>query len=103
MILKAGVRLRGARPELIVALIVASEVYREHGRSFTVTSVCDSSHSRGSLHYKGMAFDCRTLTAGVLPEEASKIADGIRNRLGSDFDVVVEKDHIHIEWDPKEL
>jgi len=101
MNLKVGVKLLGLRPETLVAIIVVGQVFRDHGRTFTITSVCDSKHGEGSLHFKGCAFDCRTTSGGISQEEAQKIRDVVRSALGPEFDVVLESDHIHVEFDPK--
>ena len=50
----------------------------------------------GSLHYQGKAFDLRTWH--VIEE----VAKQLRTYLGKDYDVIVEKDHIHVEYDPKQ-
>lgn len=60
-----------------------------------ITSLRDGNHSAGSLHYDGLAFDMRN------PEPQIKIAD-IKSHLGPNYDIVVEPNHIHIEYDPKE-
>jgi hypothetical protein len=38
---------------------------------------------------------------GVPSEERADLAANVRDRLGSDFDVVLEPNHIHVEYDPK--
>jgi hypothetical protein len=65
-----------------------------------VTSVNDGSHSYSSLHYSGCAADLRirNLPEHTMPED---VANEIKERLGKDFDVIVEKDHIHMEYQPK--
>lgn len=98
----AGVRIRGIAPELVLALVVADQVYSEVAQeNLVVTSVNDSEHSRTSLHYMGCAADLRTnnIAAGRRPI----VADTLRRRLEplGDFDVVLEKDHIHLEFQPK--
>jgi len=98
MRLKSGVRIRGIRPELAVALEIAESVYRHESAELVVTSVTDSEHKRGSLHYAGQAADLRT--RGLI--DVIQTANGLRDRLGDDFDVVVESDHIHVEYQPKE-
>ncbi len=95
--IKKGVRIHGIKPEVVLALVIADQVYQQLGHDLVITAVIDGKHMRASIHYMGGAVDLR------LPG-----ADGIaaRNRialrLGDDFDVVLEKSHIHIEWQPKE-
>lgn len=92
----AKVRIHGIRPELVLALCVAHELYREHGESLTITAVINGPHMRASLHYTGAAADLR------LPRRhPTMIARELAKRLGSDYDVVLEKTHIHVEFQPK--
>ena len=97
LFLKPGVRLIGIRPELVIAVIAAERVYEKAGHDFTITTCVDGQHSRGSLHYAGAAIDVRTrdVPAGDLPKLVSRI-------LGPDFDVVLETDHVHLEFQPKQ-
>jgi hypothetical protein len=100
MQLKADVKVKGLQPEILLAIMVAKEVYADAGQTFTITSICDGKHSDASLHYKGQAVDIRTRDlSGVT---ALDIASRIKIRLGGDYDVVVEGDHIHVEFQPKE-
>lgn len=94
---KKGVRLHGAEPELLFAVVVAERLWAELGfGDLVVTSVIDGEHIRGSLHYTGNAADLR------LPR-GSKVtaARELRKALGADYDVVLERDHIHVEFQPK--
>ena len=59
MTLKPGVRIAGIRPETVLGILAADQVYRDHDTDMVVTSVCEGKHSKGSLHYAGCAFDCR--------------------------------------------
>lgn len=63
-----------------------------------VTSLTDGKHSDNSLHYSGEAVDFRTwyFTEQVLED----LAWELQRDLGSDYDVVVEKTHLHVEYDP---
>lgn len=63
-----------------------------------VTSTTDGKHMKTSKHYDipCNAFDIRFWD---LLEAICRI---IRAKLGHHYDVVLEPDHIHIEWDPKE-
>ena len=101
--LKAGVKLQGSQgglqPQILLAIVVADQVYRDHGYNLIITSGSDGKHKVGSLHYQGQAVDLRT--RHVPAERIPLIAKVLHERLGSDFDVVVEKDHIHLEYDPK--
>ena len=60
-----------------------------------ITSTYEGSHSEGSLHYANLAVDIRKNKAKVLSYKE------IKQALGKDYDVILEGDHIHIEYDPK--
>lgn len=98
--LKSSARITGVRPETLFAMRVAEGVFEDRKLGLmTITSCTDGKHSAGSKHYTGGAFDIRTRD---IPQDQWQIVAGdIRERLGSEFDVVVEKDHLHIENDPK--
>jgi len=95
---KPGVDFRGLKPEILVAVVVASEVYNEFGCQCTVTSALDGTHGKVSLHLKGLAVDLRTRVIGKYLVE--RIVETLKERLGKQYDVVLEKDHIHMEFDP---
>jgi len=78
---------------------VANDVYNMYGQELVITSVCDGKHSYTSLHYTGCAFDCRIRY--FTTDEQLNVALDIQNRLGKDFDVIAETDHIHIEYQPR--
>lgn len=99
MILKTGVKITNLKPQLVIAFIVANDVYKAHGQELVITSVDDSKHGSTTLHGKGQAFDCRT--SYFINGEGQRVANEIRAKIDDDFDVVYEKDHIHIEYDPK--
>lgn len=69
------------------------------GHECTITSAHDGVHSAHSLHYAGLAVDVRT--RDLTKEQIETLAKALRETLGKDFDVVVETDHIHIEYDPE--
>lgn len=105
MTLKPGVRIAGVQPEAVLGMQIAEGVFREFGGfgnakgAFVLTSVCEGKHGTSSLHYKGMAFDIRTRALNQAEQNA--ICARLRAALGADFDVVLETDHIHVEFDPK--
>ena len=102
---KDGVKLDGIEPEALHILVTAGFIWREtfHGVDCVCTSALDSRHMTGSLHYKGLAVDLRTYTlpGGYVGEGAQKATKLLKDRLGSDYDVVLESDHLHVEYDPK--
>ena len=100
MRIKPGVKIGGASPELAIGLQIMDSVHRElFGKEITVTSICDGKHSIGSLHYRGEAADLRT--KDLEPQSRSQLAQALQQALGADWDVVLEKDHIHVEYDPE--
>jgi len=92
-----SIRVGGIRPELLIAVMVANEVYTEIGKELVITSVTDGKHSDTSLHYTGCAFDCRIYDDSDMEFVITKIKD----RLKIDYDVVLEGNHIHIEYQPR--
>lgn len=102
---KTGVNIQGIRPELLLALFVADEVYKEFGvkEGVTVTSVMDGKHSEASLHYEGLAADLR-ISPTLRADDWELVAGALHARLHPvGFDVVIEtsQPHIHLEYDPK--
>ena len=92
-----GIRVGGIRPELLIAVMVANEVYTEIGKELVITSVTDGKHSDTSLHYTGCAFDCRIYDDSDMEFVITKMKD----RLKIDYDVVLEGNHIHVEYQPR--
>ena len=101
MRLKQGVKLEGIKPETVLAAYVVDEIYRDHGRpeGVTITSICDGKHSPNSKHYDGHAIDTRTRYFNRSKQK--ELTQDIAQALGDEFDVILERDHIHIEHDPK--
>ena len=100
LFLKPGVRITGMRPEILLAAVAAERVYAQAGFEFTITACVDGRHSAGSLHYSGAAIDVRT--RDVPADKLQKLVAQIRECLGADFDVLPEKTHVHIEFQPKQ-
>lgn len=97
--MKEGVKLFGIRPELTLAINIAHLVYQKYQHDLIVTSIVDSVHSYSSLHYSGCAFDLRIRQ---LPESViNPIILELRKCLTNEYDVVLESDHIHVEFQPK--
>lgn len=102
LMFKEGVRFPPVASPIYMAIAVANEVYEEAGHDCVVTSIWDGAHSTASLHWVGHACDLRTVAAGIRDDEAQVIAQILTHRLpDNEFDVVVESDHIHVEYQPK--
>ncbi len=95
MLVKAGVDISRLNREIRRSLSLVSAYFRLKSYELIITSTFEGVHSPGSLHYSNDAFDFR------YPESYNTVnRSGLTNELGDDFDVVFEKDHIHIEYDP---
>ncbi|PHQ68463.1 MAG: hypothetical protein COB92_00595 [Robiginitomaculum sp.] len=77
-----------------------SEAWADEAPGVTpvITSGGDGTHSTNSLHYDGNAVDLRT--NNLTQAQTTTVASALSTSLGSDYDVVVESDHIHVEYDP---
>ncbi len=100
LFIKPGVRITGLRPEILLAAVAAESVYREAGYVLTITAAIDGKHMAGSLHYAGSAIDIRT--RDVPADKIPAILAKLKEALAGDFDVLLEGDHIHIEFQPKQ-
>ena len=98
MKLKPGVSLQDVSWRMFHAAVIAEAVYKKYGVELVITSANDGKHGDKTLHHKGLALDLRTWT---LNGRALQVADEIRNALPDAYDVVVEPDHIHLEYDDK--
>jgi hypothetical protein len=70
-----------------------ARLYHDDGQDFFCTSLGEGTHSAGSLHYTGDAFDFQANKMRLV---------SIKKALGDDFDVVPSNSGaIHAEYDPK--
>lgn len=94
MLLKLGVDISRLTDEVRRVLPVVESACNLAGAAEPViTSTYEGMHSPGSLHYAHRAIDFRMLPASVI--------DSVKQRLGKEYDVVKEENHVHIEYDPK--
>lgn len=96
--LKPGVLFDRIDISILKALPDIETIFRGHGLDTVITSARDGEHMTNSLHYIGKAIDIRTreISPFILAEIHRECQDG----LGSDYDVVLEKNHLHVEFDP---
>ena len=98
MQIKPGVSIVGIRPETVVGMVVVDSVYLKHGTELVLTSITEGKHKTYSLHYVGLAMDTRT--RDFKKEDLHDVVADLRASLGEEFDVLLEGDHIHIEFQP---
>lgn len=93
-------RVRGLRPEMLFAIMVVASICQEYGVECVITSAVDGVHSKGSRHYAGSAVDFRT--RDLKSERRPMFAACVSDALGDDYDVILERSHLHVEYDPQE-
>lgn len=98
MLIKAGVDISRLNRNIRKSLSRVENIIVLYGGELVITSAYEGNHMAGSLHYSNDAYDIRCNSDKV---KALKTVDDIKNALGSDYDVVYEGNHIHIEYDPK--
>jgi hypothetical protein len=69
------------------------------GVDVAVNSIEDGApvHMQGSLHGFGLAIDLET--ARDVASETQQLGEFLAKWLDRDYDVVLEADHVHVEWD----
>lgn len=88
-----------ASGEVMNAMAIADALsLKISGKEIVVTSLLDGVHSKNSLHYKGEAFDIRVW---IYTEKQKKaLFYQLKKKLGINWDIIDEQDHIHLENDP---
>ena len=100
--LKTSVNPKGIQPEILLAIVAMERIYYRHGHDMVITSLFDGKHGAHTLHQRDgvcRAVDVRTR---MLPNEIiPNMLQEIKDALGPHYDVVLEADHIHVEFDIK--
>ena len=107
MKIKKGANISGLRPEILLAVMVANDIITTETRGgdkvfhspLVITECTGGKHGNGSLHYVGLAVDIRK--RDFSPFETNELIALLKARLSAQYDVVNEKTHIHIEFQPK--
>jgi hypothetical protein len=105
---KPGVSFRGVTPQLALGIQIVVGCYQRMNYDCIITSLSDSKHGARSLHNRpdtndrdGIKCDAADFRINHVRREAWKrLANAISTSLGEEFDVVLENDHIHVEYDP---
>jgi len=99
IIVKQGVIFKRITYPIYRVLGILFDVSNMLGKQMVITSANDSKHKENSLHYKDLAIDIRI--RHLEQDEIQLVLNYLRKKLGEDYDVILESDHIHIEYDPK--
>jgi len=97
MKIKKGASLAGMDIRIRPALVTADRLWSAYGHELVITCGLDSAHSAGSLHYYGLAIDCRTNY--FEPSVTKRLVQLLKYQLPKEFDVILHSTHIHIECD----
>lgn len=101
--LKEGVDAKILSNQCMLGILIAASVFAGRGIPFVITSICDSSPKRkaNTKHATGDAFDLRLPSRYTHDRTLDdRVVTDLCAALGQDFDVVLEPDHLHCEWDP---
>ena len=102
ILVKPGVVFTQLRKEIYSILPILDSVFEEEGLNCVITSAEDGKHMRWSKHDEGLALDLRVFH--MTKDQRHLVVDSLRNLLNRPrhmYDIVLEKDHIHIEHDPR--
>lgn len=88
-----------ASREIMDAMSIADQLsLKISGKEMVVTSLLDGVHSKNSLHYTGNAFDMRVWI--YTEKQKQSLLYQLKKKLGINYDIIDESDHIHLEFDP---
>lgn len=101
MFFKPGVNAEGVQKETWYALGVFDALYYERGCTLIVTSLTDGVHpDLKNIHGRGYAADLRISNVSAMVLRT--ILDAAKEMLYTrGYDIVLESDHVHVEYDPK--
>lgn len=85
---------------IALGFIICSQVLEFFGCDCRLTSLDDKKHGRNSLHNIGHAWDIgiKDFPSVINPKD---VVIELKKRLGRHYDVVLESDHIHVEYQPR--
>jgi len=78
-------------------IVFQAQLLAPNGYEVTITSGCEGNHSDRSKHLTGKAIDFRIRDFPIENRITSWVTR-IQNRLGDEYAVLLEADHIHIQW-----
>lgn len=96
MVVKLGVDTSRLNREIRQTLNMVEREFNLYNWEAVVTCTYEGTHEPGSLHYADDAYHVKKP-----PHSETLVLESIRRDLGKDFNVIVELDCYHIEYDPK--
>lgn len=96
---KPEVRIRSFNMKLAEILLHAGIWSTWNRIDVEVNSVDDSDHGAATLHGWSLAADLDT--EADRPSDLESLYQYLRRFMPEGFDVIHEKDHVHVEWDVK--
>lgn len=96
---KDGVPLGGLQPDMLYAVDKCKDIFGDYKYDLIITSTTDGKHMANSLHYVGFAIDLRT--RHIQKRHLEEMTHALKDRLGRDYDVILERNHWHVEFDPE--
>jgi len=117
MILLPNVKIDKMSPQILLGITILERlvgIVSKGKCEMTITSQGDGKHGLKSLHYpnaqgftnavdiriKDLDGNINSITETDLIT-ARKVVEEFKKRADAQFDIVLEKDHIHLEYDPK--
>lgn len=88
----------GVTPKNLIIAAAIANVAESLDLDLVITSGTDGKHMVGSKHYTSEALDLRTSN---IKNELQEVMNVLSARLGPDYQVIKESDHVHIEYDPR--
>jgi len=94
VVFSPSIHILRALPKVLSAYEFATGI-----KTVWVTSANDSEHMDGSLHYEDNAVDLRVW--GMNKEQRTEVVKYLQYRLGDDYFILDEDDHIHLAYKPR--
>lgn len=88
----------GVTPSNLVIAAAAANTASDLDLTIFITSGTDGKHMVKSKHYIGAALDFRI--SNLTKDQIKEFLTKLQTRLGKKYQVILEKDHIHAEFDP---
>lgn len=101
MKIKEGVVLAGLSVKMRPVFLKAERLWKDYGQELVITEGTGGLHSVGSLHYYGYAVDLRN--RNFTEKDKKKIVVELKTQLGTGYDVILHRTHIHVEYDNAKL